>query len=136
MVHQLPLVKHQLYILHVCTYQILCAVCFRFLLYVFFYTISMFVRVRIPVCLQHLCMYVPAVCTCVCANLIQPPPLPLHATAITTCNIHHHIHLPPPPPHSASNNKTTTCGSRVNALVGSGKRPPAQVTEGQDHMCT
>ena len=48
----------------------------------------------------------------------------------------------PPPPHSAS---------RVNTLVGSGKRPPAQVTEGQatcahrvnalvvtevqDHMC-
>ena len=37
-------------------------------------------------------------------------------------------------PHSASNNRTTTCGSRVNALVGSGKRPPAQVTIGPPHV--
>ena len=30
---------------------------------------------------------------------------------------------------SASNNGTTTCGSRVNAVVGGRKRPPVQVTE-------
>ena len=52
---------------------------------------------------------------------------------------------PPLPPHSASYNiaATTTCASRVSALVGHGKRPPVQVTvaPGQHthhshrHMC-
>ena len=38
------------------------------------------------------------------------------------------------PPHSVSNNRTTTCGSRVSTLVGSGKRPPVQVTIGPPYV--
>ena len=64
----------------------------------------------------------------------QPPPPHTTTTTTTTYNHHHHHHIQPPPPHNASNSGTTTCGSRVNVLVGTGKRPPVQVTEGQDHM--
>ena len=52
---------------------------------------------------------------------------------------------PPPPPHSASYNiaATTTCASKVSALVGHRKRPPVQVTvapgqhthHSHHHMC-
>ena len=62
------------------------------------------------------------------------PPLPRTTMCTTTYN-HVHHHIQPPPPHNASNNRTTMSGSRVNTLAGSGKRPPAQVTDGQDHMC-
>ena len=65
-IHQLPLVKHQLYIYTVCVYQTLRAVCFQSLLYVFFYTkhvhVCMYVSKFVPVCLQHLCTCVPVVC--------------------------------------------------------------------------
>ena len=62
------------------------------------------------------------------------PPLPRTTMCTTTYN-HVHHHIQPPPPHNASNNRTTMSGSRVNTLARSGKRPPAQVTDGQDHMC-
>ena len=142
----------------------------------------------VSVCLQHLRMCVPPVCTSVCANCIQPPPPP-HAITTTTCTTtttihnhhhhtqppllphpptttihnhhqppsyttitttynhhhraqpppphsynHHHHTQPPPPPHSASNSRMTTCGSRVNVLVGRRKIPSAQVTIGPPHV--
>ena len=136
----------------VCAYPTLRAMCFLSLLYMFFYTISMCVCVHMYICVR-VCSCVSAASVHMCACCVCMCMCKLHSTSTTTYNHHQHIQQPlphpptttshnhhyqiqPPPPHCASNNRTTTCSSRVNVLVGSGKRPPAQVTEGQDHMCT
>ena len=53
----------------------------------------------------------------------------MHTFSICTIALEEKTPLPPPP-HSASYNitATTTCASRVSALVGHRKRPPVQVT--------
>ena len=59
------------------------------------------------------------------ANCLPPH---FHATSITTCTYHNHI-------YSTTTTTTTTQCKLLYAQVVLGKRPPAQVAEGNHHKC-
>ena len=135
MVHQLPLVKHQLYILCMCIRPwVLCF--FLSLLYVFFYTISMCVRVdmctSLFLCVCSICAHVCLLCVHVYVQIafnhhhhiqqpLPPHPLPLAHTTTTT-STHHHL-TQTPPPHT---NTTTTYNHHHHYTV--------QMTIGPPHV--
>ena len=61
------------------------------------------------------------------ANCLPPH---LHATSITTCTYHNHIYST-----TTTTTTTTTQCKLLYAQVVLGKRPPAQVAEGNHHKC-
>ena len=98
----------------VCAYQTLRAVFSLSLLYVFFYTISIYECefVSGPVCVCSICLRVCLLCVHVYMQIAfshhqhhmqhpLPHAQPQHPPTTTTHN-HHHIQPPPPPPHTTT----------------------------------